>query len=66
MHYQDYPRSYKFFSETSYCYQKGRAIVSDPDDDRRESLSNDMVCDGNCKRCPEQCVISSVRGRRNK
>lgn len=36
------PKEYK------YCYDMGKIIISDPDD---EQLSSDLVCDGNCERC---------------
>lgn len=45
-----------------YCYPRSCVIVSDLDDDLKDLLSSDLVCDGNCRRCPEPCVISSARG----
>lgn len=36
----------------SYCYEHGRIIIADRDDDCDEHYSRDLVCDGNCERCP--------------
>jgi len=37
----------------SFCYEKDRRIIEDPDDDDASLLSNDLFCRGDCERCPE-------------
>jgi hypothetical protein len=36
----------------SICYETGRRIISDPDDEDASLLSHDLFCRGNCERCP--------------
>lgn len=36
----------------TFCYERSRTIIDDRDSEEFGLFSRDLVCDGNCRRCP--------------